>query len=77
MESLLELDARQTTNGPVYFDIAYNRSRLFVPLKHRRAVFTILHQQARGGSAATARIGQGPFRVAEYGPRNTAMGQYV
>lgn len=55
-ESSLELDARQTTNGPVYFDIAHNRSRLFVPQKHRRAVFTTLHQHAHGGSAATARI---------------------
>ncbi|CAH1731650.1 unnamed protein product [Aphis gossypii] len=55
-ESSLELDARQTTNGPVYFDIAHNRSRLLVPRKHRRAVFTTLHQQAHGGSAATARI---------------------
>ncbi|CAI6373536.1 unnamed protein product [Macrosiphum euphorbiae] len=35
-ESYLELDARQTANGPVYFDIEYNRSRVFVPLRHRR-----------------------------------------
>lgn len=55
-EFSLELDARQTANGPVYFDIAHDRSRLFVPQCHRRAVFNSLHRQAHGGGAATCRI---------------------
>jgi len=43
-------------SGPVYFDIAYNRSRLFVPLQQRRVVFNILHRQAHGGGTATAAL---------------------
>lgn len=55
-ESSLELEARQTANGPVYFDRAHDRSRLFVPRCHRRAVFNTLHRQAHGGSAATCQV---------------------
>lgn len=55
-ESLLELDARQRVSGPVYFDIAHNRSRLFVPLRQRRAVFNTIHRQAHGGGTATAAL---------------------
>jgi len=55
-ESSLELDSRQTANGPVYFVIAYNRSRLFVPLRRRCAVFNTLHRQAQGGGTATAAL---------------------
>lgn len=55
-ESSLELEARQTTNGPVYFDRAHDRSRLFVPRCHRRAVFNTLHRQAHGDGAATCQV---------------------
>lgn len=55
-KSSLELDARQTANGPVYFDVAQNRSRLFVPLRQRRAVFNALHRQAHGGGTSTAAL---------------------
>ncbi|KAL4088886.1 hypothetical protein QTP88_023970 [Uroleucon formosanum] len=55
-ESSLELGARQTANGSVYFDVAHDRTRLFVPQCHRRAVFNSLHHQAHGGGAATCRI---------------------
>jgi len=72
-ESSLELDARHTANGPVYFDIAYNRSRLFVPQKHRRTIFTTLHRQAHGGSANRQRT----CRFSRHGSVNTAMGQNV
>lgn len=60
-ESSLELEARQTANGPVYFDISHDRSRLFVPQCHRRAVFNSLHRQAHGGGAATCRIVKARF----------------
>jgi len=55
-KSSLKLEARQTANGPVYFDVAHDRTRLLVPQRHRRAVFTTLHGQAHGGRAATGRI---------------------
>lgn len=52
----LKLEARQTTNRPVYFDVAFDRTRLFVPQCHRRVVFMTLHGQVHGGSAATSWI---------------------
>lgn len=52
----LALQVRQTANGPVYFDNANNRSRLFVPKTRRRAIFTALHGQAHGGIEATCRL---------------------
>lgn len=56
IKTLLILGARQTINGPVYFDVAPDRTRLFVTRKHRRAVFTTLHGQAHGCQSATSRI---------------------
>jgi len=55
-ESSLELDSRQTATGTVYFDIAHDRSRLFVPLRRRRAVFNTLHRQAHGDGTATVTL---------------------
>lgn len=54
--SSLALQARQTDNGPVYFDTTNNRSRLFVPRTRRRAIFTTLHNQAHSGVSATSRL---------------------
>lgn len=57
----LTLEARQTKNGPVYFDVAPDRTRLLVPRKHRRAVFTTLHGQAHSGQSATRQIVKARF----------------
>lgn len=47
----LVLDARQTANRHVYFDVALDRRRLLVPQRYRRVVFTTLH-----GRTATSQI---------------------
>lgn len=64
-ESSAELEARQTTNGPVFFDIAHDRSRLYVPQCHRHAVFNSEYLPNHKRSLC----------LAGDEPRNSSMGQ--